>query len=62
MIMPDSLNPTQVGSASFEPDAETNWHLHPGGQILLITSGLGYYQENGSTKRIIKRRDNQMPF
>lgn len=55
MIMPDSLNPAQVGNVSFKPGARTNWHLHPGGQILLITSGTGYYQEKGSPKRIIKK-------
>jgi alkylhydroperoxidase/carboxymuconolactone decarboxylase family protein YurZ/quercetin dioxygenase-like cupin family protein len=55
MIMPDSLNPTQVGNVTFEPGARTNWHLHPGGQILLITGGTGYYQEKGSPKRIIKK-------
>jgi len=57
MIMPDSLNPIQVGSVTFEPGARTNWHLHPGGQILLITDGTGYYQEKGSPKRIIKKGD-----
>ena len=57
MIMPDSLNPIQVGSVTFEPGARTNWHLHPGGQILLITGGTGYYQEKGSPKRIIKKGD-----
>ena len=55
MIMSDSLNPTQVGNVTFEPGARTNWHLHPGGQILLITGGTGYYQEKGSPKRIIKK-------
>jgi alkylhydroperoxidase/carboxymuconolactone decarboxylase family protein YurZ/quercetin dioxygenase-like cupin family protein len=55
MIIPDSLNPTQVGNVTFEPGARTNWHLHPGGQILLITGGTGYYQEKGGPKRIIKK-------
>jgi len=55
MITPDSLNPTQVGCVTFEPGARTNWHLHPGGQILLITGGTGYYQEKGSPKKIIKK-------
>lgn len=50
----DSLNPTQVGTVTFEPGARTNWHLHPGGQILLIIGGTGYYQEKGGAKRIIK--------
>lgn len=55
MTMPDSSNPTQVGNVTFEPGARTNWHLHPGGQILLITGGTGYYQEKGSPKKIIKK-------
>ena len=55
MVVPDSLNSTQVGSVTFDPGARTNWHLHPGGQILLITGGTGYYQEKGSPKRIIKK-------
>lgn len=55
MVMPDSLNPSQVGSVTFEPGARTNWHLHPGGQILLITSGTAFYQEKGSPKRVIKK-------
>lgn len=55
MIMPDSLNLSQVGSVTFDPGARTNWHLHPGGQILLITGGTGYYQEKGGSKKIIKK-------
>ena len=51
----DSLNPTQVGRVTFDPGARTNWHSHPGGQILLITSGTGYYQEKGNPKRIIRK-------
>lgn len=55
MITPDSLNFTQVGNVTFEAGARTNWHSHPGGQILLITGGTGYYQEKGSPKRIIRK-------
>lgn len=57
MIIPDSLNTTQIGNVTFEPGARTNWHLHLGGQILLITGGTGYYQEKGSPKRMIKKGD-----
>ena len=35
IITPDSLNPTQVGNVTFESGARTNWHYHPGGQVLL---------------------------
>ncbi|GBG57833.1 cupin [Sporomusaceae bacterium FL31] len=36
-----------VGNVTFEPGARNNWHKHPGGQILLVTGGCGYYQEEG---------------
>ena len=34
-----------VWNVTFSPGARNNWHKHPGGQILLITSGEGWYQE-----------------
>ena len=53
----DSLNPTSVGNVTFEPGARTKWHLHPGGQILLVIDGVGYYQEKGQTKKILRKGD-----
>jgi len=53
----DSLNPTSVGNVTFEPGARTKWHLHPGGQILLVTDGVGYYQEKGQSKKILRKGD-----
>lgn len=33
---------------TFEPGARTNWHIHPRGQLLVVTSGKGWTQlENG---------------
>jgi quercetin dioxygenase-like cupin family protein/alkylhydroperoxidase/carboxymuconolactone decarboxylase family protein YurZ len=46
-----------IGSVSFEPGARTNWHSHPGGQILAVTEGAGYYQEEGKPRRIIRKGD-----
>jgi 4-carboxymuconolactone decarboxylase len=57
MVMPDSTNKVQVGNVTFTPGARSNWHYHPDGQILLITSGTGYYQEKGSSKKIIRKGD-----
>lgn len=51
----DSIYQTQVGNVTFEPGARTNWHSHPGGQILLATGGTGYYQEKGSPKRLLHK-------
>jgi quercetin dioxygenase-like cupin family protein len=53
----DSLNPTSVGNVTFEPGARTKWHMHPGGQILLVTEGVGYYQEKGRAKKILRKGD-----
>lgn len=36
-----------AGKVLFESGARTNWHSHPGGQILFCTKGKGYYQEKG---------------
>lgn len=47
-------NPTQtvfMANVTFEPKCRNNWHIHHakegGGQILLCTSGRGWYQEWG---------------
>lgn len=42
---PDSDCP--IGNVTFEPGCINSWHKHPGGQILLVTGGRGYYQEWG---------------
>lgn len=40
-----------AANVTFEPGCRNNWHIHHaksgGGQILLCTSGRGYYQEWG---------------
>ena len=45
------------GNVTFEPKARTNWHSHPGGQILLITGGKGYYQAMGEPARLLQKGD-----
>ncbi|RZK82370.1 MAG: cupin domain-containing protein [Pedobacter sp.] len=57
LIEADSLNPTAVGNVTFSPGARSNWHSHPAGQIILATDGLGYYQEKGKAKRILRKGD-----
>jgi quercetin dioxygenase-like cupin family protein len=57
LIDTDSVNPTAVGNVTFEPGARTRWHLHPGGQILLVIDGVGYYQEKGQSKIILRKGD-----
>lgn len=53
----DSIYNASIGNVTFEPGARTNWHLHPGGQILLITDGKGYYQERGKPAQVLHKGD-----
>jgi quercetin dioxygenase-like cupin family protein len=57
LIAADSINPTAVGNVTFEPGARTKWHSHPGGQILLAIDGVGYYQEKGQMKKVLRKGD-----
>jgi len=41
-----------IGNVTFEPGCRNFWHIHhKGGQILLVTSGSGWYQEWGKPAR-----------
>lgn len=57
LVDADSLNKIAVGNVTFAPGARSNWHLHPAGQILLATNGVGYYQEKGQSKVILRKGD-----
>lgn len=47
-----------AANVTFSAGCRNNWHIHKaGGQILLCTSGLGWYQEWGSPARPIKAGD-----
>ncbi|RIY00914.1 cupin domain-containing protein [Aureimonas flava] len=41
------------GLVTFEPGARSAWHTHPAGQVLIVTRGLGWVQEEGGRKREI---------
>ena len=47
-----------VGKVTFEPGCRNNWHIHRGGyQILLVTGGEGWYQEEGKPAQKLKTGD-----
>ena len=47
-----------IGNVTFEPGCRNNWHIHhKGGQILLVTSGKGCYQEWGKPAIELKPGD-----
>lgn len=54
---PDSIFNNSISQATFGSGAKLDWHIHPAGQILLITKGTGYYQENGKPAQIVQQGD-----
>lgn len=54
MLVPDDgIYHCPIYNVTFEPGARNNWHRHPGGQILLVTGGRGYYQEEGKPAQVL---------
>jgi quercetin dioxygenase-like cupin family protein len=53
----DSLLNANIAVAEFLPNTKLAWHNHPGGQILVITDGVGYYQEKGKPRLIVRVGD-----
>ena len=48
---------TSVGSVTFEPGARSAWHTHPAGQLLIVTAGTGWIQQEGGPRQEIKPGD-----
>ncbi|HET9306276.1 MAG TPA: cupin domain-containing protein [Candidatus Sulfotelmatobacter sp.] len=53
----DSTFDPSIALATYDPGAKLDWHIHPGGQVLLITEGAGYYQERGKPTQIVHKGD-----
>ena len=51
--------PSRLTSAlvTFQPGARTNWHTHPLGQLLIVTSGKGWTQCEGEARVEINTGD-----
>ena len=47
-----------IGNVTFEPSCRNFWHIHhKGGQVLLVTSGYGWFQEWGKPARELHAGD-----
>lgn len=51
----DSIFQYNIAEATFAPGARLDWHIHPGGQQLLITDGAGYYQERNKPLQTVHK-------
>ncbi|SER90060.1 Cupin domain protein [Propionibacterium cyclohexanicum] len=57
-LVDDSTLDVAVSNVTFAPGARTNWHVHRDGyQILLITGGDGWIQEEGGPARRVAPGD-----
>jgi quercetin dioxygenase-like cupin family protein len=57
LVETDSIYNIVVGNVYFEPKARSNWHIHPAGQVLVITDGVGYHQIKGEPRQTIQKGD-----
>lgn len=47
-----------VANVTFEPGCRNHWHIHHDGfQLLLVTGGEGWYQEEGKSAKLLKAGD-----
>lgn len=57
LVSKDDVFNSSIGNVTFEKGARTNWHKHSGGQILLVTMGVGRYQERNKEIQELKKGD-----
>lgn len=57
LVKKDDVFNSSIGNVTFEKGARTNWHKHSGGQILLVTMGVGRYQERNKEIQELKKGD-----
>lgn len=55
MIQPDTVfNFPATNNITFAPGAHSSWHRH-GGMVVLVTGGVGLYQEEGKPAQILRK-------
>lgn len=58
MVVTDAATyDTRAGNVTFEPGSRTDWHSHPGGQLLFVTGGSGYHQLRDGSVQLIRKGD-----
>jgi quercetin dioxygenase-like cupin family protein len=57
LLAPNDATRASVGLVDFAPGARTAWHTHPAGQLLIVTAGMGWIQQDGGKRRVIESGD-----
>jgi quercetin dioxygenase-like cupin family protein len=56
-VLPSGDDAPAIGSVTFAPGARSYWHEHTGGQILVVTAGLGWVCPSGRGPELIRAGD-----
>jgi quercetin dioxygenase-like cupin family protein len=54
---PSSFSRLSASSVHFTPGARTAWHIHPNGQTIYVTEGVGLAQRRGGPIEVIRPGD-----
>jgi quercetin dioxygenase-like cupin family protein len=54
---PSDASRLSVSSVHFTPGARTAWHMHPNGQTIYVTEGIGLAQRRGGPIEVIRPGD-----
>jgi len=57
VFAPEAPSRMRASKVTFTPGARTNWHTHPLGQTLIVTSGIGWAQRDGGPVQEIRPGD-----
>jgi quercetin dioxygenase-like cupin family protein len=57
LFQPNEARRAGAATVTFEPGARTAWHTHPLGQTLIVTTGCGRVQREGSPVEEIRPGD-----
>jgi len=57
LLPPNESTRANLGQVDFAPGARTAWHTHPAGQLLIVTAGKGWVQEEGKARQEINSGD-----
>jgi len=57
LLPPNDTTRANLGQVDFAPGARTAWHTHPAGQLLIVTTGKGWVQEEGKARQDINSGD-----
>lgn len=57
LLPPNETTRANLGQVDFAPGARTAWHTHPAGQLLIVTAGKGWVQEEGKARQDINSGD-----